>query len=351
MVKNLKWYLKWGILVLILILLMCALGIIRHDYSKNDTAARWSEDGDSSHIGVYISKEQNFSVVDVMKFREELKLKLKESDVHISENGMDTWTDCYSSKTSVQISDGSTETEITAYGVGNDFFLFHPLVLVSGSYFTEENSAKDLVLLDEDSAWRFFGSIDIAGMEISINGMTHIISGVIKRDSGMFQKAAGNNETAIYMSYDSLLAMEENLSITSYEVVMPNLTKDYAKKIVKENIKISDDKCEIVECTDRYSFDSLLKVIKNFGKRSMQTKAIIYPYWENSARGIEDVCAVLLLLFMILTGIILVYVIVRMICYYFKNEETIKSRISHKLQKILEMFRKIHSTIFKKDVV
>ena len=346
--KKLKWYLKWGILVLIVLLPVCALGIIRREYSETDTAARWSNDADTAQISVYISEEQNFSVLDIMKFREELKLKLKESDVHTSKNGTDTWTDCYSVKQTVQVSHAGTEAEITAYGVGGNFFLFHPFTLVSGAYFTEENLMQDLVLLDEDTAWRFFGSTDIAGMEIEINGVPHIISGVIERESGIFQNAAGNNKPAIYMSYDSLAGTEESLAITTYEVVMPNLTKDYAKKIVKEQLEILSSKCEIVECTDRYSFEALLKVMKTFGERAMQTKPIVYPFWENVARGVENVCALLLFLFLLMAGILMVYLIVRLIIFLRRNGETIQYQFQKKMQHFVAIWREVKRRIQQK---
>lgn len=346
--KKLKWYLKWGILVLIVLLPVCALGIIRREYSETDTAARWSNDADTAQISVYISEEQNFSVLDIMKFREELKLKLKESDVHTSKNGTDTWTDCYSVKQTVQVSHAGTEAEITAYGVGGNFFLFHPFTLVSGAYFTEENLMQDLVLLDEDTAWRFFGSTDIAGMEIEINGVPHIISGVIERESGIFQKAAGNNKPAIYMSYDSLAGTEESLAITTYEVVMPNLTKDYAKKIVKEQLEISNSKCEIVECTDRYSFEALLKVMKTFGERAMQTKPIVYPFWENVARGVENLCALLLFLFLLMAGILMVYLIVRLIIFLRRNGENIQYQFQKKMQHFVAIWREVKRRIQQK---
>ena len=167
----------------------------------------------------------------------------------------------------------------------------------------------------------------------------------------MFQKAAGNGKSSIYMSYDSLSKLEENLAITSYEVVMPNLTKGYAKKIVKDNIGISNSKCEIVECSDRYSFEALFKVIKNTGKRSMQTKAVVYPFWENASRGIEDVCALLLLLLLILSFIILVYVTFRLVIYVSKNGNNFKIWFLGKIKKIVKWFRKIYTTILKKNIV
>ena len=349
--KNFKWYLKCSIVFLLLIVPILVYGIFENNYSKNNVAYRWSNDKSSAHMGVYIAKEQAFSITDVYKFREVLKNELKKSDAHINKKGNDTWTDCYSSKSTVTLSDGLMETEITAYGVGGDFFLFHPITLVGGSYFLEDNDSKDLVVLDEDMAWRYFGSTDIEGMEIYINKKLHIISGVIKREEGMFQASAGNGKPSIYMSYSSLADLTKDLQITNYEVVMPNLTKDYAKKIVKKNIGISNNNYEMVEWSERYSFEALLSVIKNIGNRSMQTKAIIYPYWENSAKAIEDIWALVIGVWFVFTGITGIYTIIKLVSNFIKNKDKIGLFVLDKIKMLVGFYRKIYTTIFKKNIV
>jgi len=62
---------------------------------------------------------------------------------------------------------------------------------------------------------------------------------------------------------------------------------------VKENIGADENETEIVENTGRFSYVNSLKHFKGFAYRSMNAKAIIYPYWENLARGMEDILAFL----------------------------------------------------------
>lgn len=324
MVKRLKLFIKPGLMCIILVLPLLSIYLIKQNENSWKTAKRWSKDNTAAQISVYISEKAVFSADDVFKFREKLKLKLMESDaLSVKGNGR-AWADCYAVQGKVSVNTGVSETDFKAYGVSGDFFLFHPFELISGSYFSEDNPMDDLVILDEDCAWQLFGSTDIAGMEVLINGMPHIVSGVIKREYGMFQKAAGNNEPAMYLSYESFAKYGNVSAISSYEVVMPNLTRDYAKKLVKENIGVKADSREIVEVSDRYSLTSLFGVLKNYGKRSMQTKMIIYPFWENAARGIEDVCALLLLFFLILLAGVLVYAIIKCIRYVLHNKEELK---------------------------
>ena len=47
--------------------------------------------------------------------------------------------------------------------------------------------------------------------------------------------------------------------------------------------------------TNRFNGFALFDVIRGFGIRSMWTQPIFYPYWENVARGWEDVLGMLFL--------------------------------------------------------
>ena len=71
---------------------------------------------------------------------------------------------------------------------------------------------------------------------------------------------------------------------------------------------------EIVENSTRYRLSSLFKLLMQFGTRSMNGKAIIYPYWENIARGNEDILGLLLifaLLFFLYPAVLLLIVLIR----------------------------------------
>ena len=90
---------------------------------------------------------------------------------------------------------------------------------------------------------------------------------------------------------------------------MPNPVDEFAYGKVKEGIGIDEKNVEIVENSRRYSLPNRIKTILAFGTRSMNGKAIIYPYWENLARGYEDIIA-LLTVFMLL---LLLYPVVTVI--------------------------------------
>ena len=132
---------------------------------------------------------------------------------------------------------------VTAIGVGGDYFLFHPLQLLSGGYVSDEDYMADRVVLDAQTAFNLFGSSDVAGMEVTINGKTFPIAGVVKSEDDFATAAAldagaeassdptgvqSASKAMIYMSYAALNAMAE-LPIDCYEIVLPDPVSGFAK--------------------------------------------------------------------------------------------------------------------------
>lgn len=321
--------------ILILIALTAALHILPGRQPAQQAAMRWAKDGSTAHISVFATSAAKFDADDVFVLREKLKEALKE--VNLTENskkdipddkekavaandkkgngaavsnkansGADSkdtapdnnsvFLDCYSAKGSLTVSSDQTTASFTAYGVGGNFFFFHPLTLKSGAYFSEDSMMDDYVILDEDCAWQLFGSTDIAGMQITVNQKPLIIAGVVAREDSPFTEAAGNKKPTLYVSYQTLLSYGSTQPISCYEIILPNLTKGYAKRLVKDNLDIKSSRREIIENSSRYRLTNYANILKNFGKRSMQTKPLVYPYWENQARATEDVCVLLFVL-------------------------------------------------------
>lgn len=329
-----KKIIKYVVAVILLIVPVLIINYQKNNDVSHNAALRWDSSGKSAHISVFMSEDAKFTLNNVMEFEENMKNTLTESNALTNKSGYNTWIDSYSAKGHLTISRDGVNVEVSAIGVGGDFFFFHPLELVNGSYFTPDNLMDDLIVLDEDTAWRLFGSTDIQGMTVEINGKEYIISGVIKRDEGRLNKEAGNNKPTVYVSYNLLNKGEEETYITDYEVILPDLTKNYAYKIVKKGINLSADNRDIVKTDDRYSVTSLVKLLKNYGKRSMKTNGVIYPYWENVARGREDICVYALLTEIIIAVICIVYVVIKLIKLLKRNSENIKKLFSKVLEAV-----------------
>jgi len=208
--------------------------------------------------------------------------------------GRNLYTDAWSAFGEVSIADSRGPVSASVVGVGGDFFLFHPLYLRSGSYLSPNDIMKDRVLIDEELAWRLFGSSQLAGFEITINDRPFTIAGVISRESDFASSMAYTGGLGLFMSYEALYELTYgDARISNYEIVMPDPITGFALNAVNE--AFPDPVVHVVENSTRFSLGNSFAAIGAFGERSMRTEAIEYPYWENAARLVEDWLALLLI--------------------------------------------------------
>lgn len=281
--------------MLIFVVLLCITNHMGKAQMSQSMAERWSKEGDVAQISCFFSVGAYVSEDGIVEFEHSIDGALQEASIsQESENpSARLWIDAYSADGRVNIASDKTSIQAAAIGIGGDFFQFHPQQLLTGSYFSGNDLMKDYCVIDEDAAWQLFGSNDVAGQIVYIGGVPHIVTGVIERPQGRLDKAAGLDGTVVYVSYQTLSELGINYGINHYEIVMPNPVKNFAFSHVKENIGVDEKNMEILENTSRYSLLSRFKTVAAFGTRSMNGKAIIYPYWENIARGYEDIIALL----------------------------------------------------------
>lgn len=277
------------------ILLLAVSSGLSDSLLHQQMAKRWSEEKDAAQISCFFSPNAGVDTDRIQSFRYELDKALTEASIlQDSPNaGARLWADAYSAKGKITLSTERGKITADCIGVGGDFFLFHPLEFLHGTYFTEEYLNQDYCVIDEDAAWQLFGSNDVEGMTVMIGQIPHIVSGVIRREDGRMYQAAGLKSSVVYVPYSVLETHGVNYGIGHYEIVMPNPVSGYAFQYVKEHIGIVENEFEIVENSTRYQPGKRLEVLKKFATRSMTSKAVIYPYWENVARGYEDVIALL----------------------------------------------------------
>lgn len=284
---------------------------------EQQMAKRWSNVGESAQISCFFAQGTEVTKDTIRGFEAGLESSLKEEAIESASTNPNArmWIDAYSATGKVTLQNGKkTLADAKAIGVGGEFFQFHPLKLLYGNFFSASDVMEDYVILDEDAAWQLFGSNNVAGMQVTIAGVPHIVAGVIERADGRLNDAAGNQTTTVYLSNHSLETYGISYGINCYEVVMPNPVEGYALKTVKENMKMEDG-IEYIENTTRYSLLNLGKVFLEFGSRSMNSQAIIYPYWENVARGWEDIFAMILLfrvLFLLFPIVLLVILVIKL---------------------------------------
>ena len=244
---------------------------------------------------------------DIYQFRTDMVKAFEENSIALSSGY--GFTDCWSAQGSAKVYGERNDGTASVIAVGGNFFAFHPLKLLSGSYFSEEDLMRDNILLDEDLAWLLFGGSDLEGMSVHIFGMPFRIAGVVARESDYASKKAYTGGMGLYMSYDAYLDLSgaEGFGITCYEVCIPNPVKSFARNLIQAKFPL--DGGEVIENSERFSFISLLQDAASLPSRTMHSSAFC-PYWENAARYAETAASMMLVFAVIFGMVPLVFLLV-----------------------------------------
>ena len=301
--------------------------VIIQNQETQQMAKRWNPEGGSAQISCFFSTNTYITPDRIEEMRYGLTNKLKEASIVLEseKSGARLWADAYSAYGKITVNSERGNITADAIGIGGDFFMFHPVKLLEGSYFSGNDVMQDYCILDEDAAWRLFGSNDIAGQIVEIQGIPHLVQGVIEREKGHLQEAAGLDSSVIYVSYDTLNKYGSHSGINHYEIVMPNPVKGFAAGYVKDLFGIDEQEMEVVDNTSRFELLNRIQLVKSFGTRSMNGKAIIYPYWENVARGTEDILLVLTVFMLLFFVIPMTVIIIKLIILWRHRTWNIKS--------------------------
>ena len=306
--------------ILLLVLMICAAVLfgcveraLGRQLSTQQIASEWSAEDSYAQISCFFSKDAAVTKDYVIQLEQKLKTALQEASEDTSDVNGRTLVDCYSTKGELTLYSDRASITARAFGVGGDFFTFHPLKLLSGSYFDGEDLNKDGVVIDENVAWQLFGSNNVAGMYVEINGVQYPVRGVVKSDKGYFSDAADEEAATVYVSYEILEGRSDSstggmdsaaastpaagttgskggsygqsagTTLDSYELLIKNPVQKFGFNALKEALGLDKSIYEIVENSSRFGLMNRFTVLRNFGIRSMNTKNIVFPYWENRA--------------------------------------------------------------------
>ena len=295
---SLKSMICLGTLALLSLLCFLAWFFTGKTLESQKAAERWGGDSELAfrQFTVFLPESGRIGQEDIYRFRGTLETRLADASLETPERGS-LYCDAWSASGKLTVSGENGTGEASVIAVGGQYFHFHPLTLVSGSYLSENDLMKDRVLLDEDLAWLLFGGTDLAGMTVTINDLPYVVAGVVSREADKASTETYTGGAGMYMSFEAFSAIAEQ-GADCYEIVLPEPVDGFGAGLMKENFSIGDG--ELVENTGRYSFTRGLKLLGDFGTRSMRTSPVVYPYWENAARYYEDWCALYLLLGLLL---------------------------------------------------
>ena len=273
------------------IVMSIIISIGANKYQDQTVSKRWDKSGNSSHVSVFIKDTAFFTKTDVDGFEYELNEKLDFNSVFAESEESRRFIDCYVSKTTITLEGPCKTMGVNCMAVGGDFFKFHPVKLLSGTYFSGNDLMQDGVILDEETAWQLFGSSNVEGQKVLFGDRVLYVKGVYKKSEGKIYNYARGDKPEIFVPFELLNSEETPLYITSLEVCMPNPIKNFAANIMTDLITMDSSTYEIVDNSSRYSVENLWMIYKNKKYRSMQNHDIIYPYWEKIARYEEDLLA------------------------------------------------------------
>lgn len=320
-------------------------------------AERWQGESeiDYAQISCFIPVDETVTLNEIAAFREAAMTRLHEAALDIDTGEQVLMADAWSCTEKVSVSSALGKGEVYATAVGGEYFAFHPIRLISGSYISASDLMQDRALLDEDTAWLLFGSTNIQGMSFKINGVPFLVAGVIEREDDFASKKAYTAGMGIFISYDAystLLSAESAAApassdtanataaatsapgIQCYELILPNPVKNFALNLVKEKFPIG--RGEIVNNTERFTLSNLRSLLKSFDTRSMQTSGVIYPYWENASRGAEDRAVLLLLLGCVLLAPPVIAALILAVRYAVRGKRALEDDLMPRLKENAE---------------
>ncbi len=290
---------KYSVMILcalLIVILVCIGNHYKNLTEDSKAASRWDKEGGYTQMSAYLplGLMQDETLYDGMKYQ--MLDKLKAEGIQAESQDEKTILGAYSGYGTVTMKKDNNTASVDVIGVGGDFFYFHPLDMIDGSYLTEDYLMKDYVLLDKETAWDLFGAIEVTGMTVTINNIPFIVAGVYEPTDVYLAEEAGVTDNVVFMFYSSLSAHGTSSGIQWLDFLIPNPVKDFGMKIFKENGVVSLDDAVVVEQSTRYNLISLYKLVPDYAKRSMSQTGIVYPYWENMARGYENILVAFLLI-------------------------------------------------------
>ncbi len=303
---------------------------------------RWSDGKEFAQISLFISPSQYVTNDEIGLYRHEIESGYKTKGMVAAfepETGNPNLMDAYMATTTMDLKGEYGSKTLDTFCVGGDFFLFHPVRLLSGNYFSEDDLMHDYILLDEEAAWDLFGGTDVAGKKVEWNDMELVVAGIYRRESGEIETlAAGNSEPKVFVSYDLFKYDPAKPAITSYELLAPNPIKNYATDVVNSITVFPDDAVKTVENSSRFSYANYYELLKNRKGRIMRTDDIPFPYWENLARYKEGKLMYVALWQWILATVLFVLVFVNLMVFLVQHKPT-KETFEKLMDKIREKRR------------
>lgn len=288
-----------------------------------------------AQVSAYTADTAAVTIDSIFMTRVNIDKSLVENSITSERENARLWTDAFStSQRLINVSADKTSSEASMIATGGDFFLFHQLDMLYGSCYSDSDVMHDRVVIDETLAWRLYGSSNIAGKPVTINGKYFYIAGVFRQSGNSDMKKVYGEKPRIFMSYQGLELIDEGVPLfTCYEACLPSPVTGVGQKIFTEALKLDEYSSRIVENSARYGLKNRFTIISEFGMRSVADNSVYYPFWENAARITEDKSA--LVLTFQLAGLILpIVTVVWLFARFIKNRKKLTDKLKDNFVKM-----------------
>jgi len=276
--------------VVIQFILLGISGLISGKLPSQSADERWSGDGTRySQISCFISPDYGYSINNIRTMHTAMEKKLTDNSITAANENARLWVYSYSAESNVNVKSGRASLGASVTITGGDFFILHPLRLISGSYYSDDLFTQENIVIDEDSAWKLFGSTDVAGLEVTINGTAFVVVGVVETETDDEYPSPH-----VYMPASVFEKARNMPDITCVEFILPDPVSGFALSAVEEVMTVSESEIDIVDNTARYKMPALYRYIGDFETVVVGGKLIKYPFWENIEKLAEFRCAILL---------------------------------------------------------
>jgi len=283
-----------AVCVVLCLCLLAVKAVISGGYTSQQMAQRWQAGSvNYAQLTWFLPESGGYRHSDVELWRRSIDKAFEEEAIAPQADTARLWIDCYSGEREVQIANGDNSVTARAIVTGGDFFAFHPVTLLDGWYYSEDDIMDDRVILDKNLAWELFGGYDLEGISLNVNGQYCLIAGVCDLPENKAELECYTNKPTVYLPSSLMQRIGGEATVTCYEVVAPNPVKGFAVDKIGNALAFADGSYESVTNTKRFNFTNSLKTVSEFGKRSQRISDIFFPWWENAARYIESWCALL----------------------------------------------------------
>ncbi len=293
-----------GICAIILAVSLVVIGVFelavlhyKGELEYLEAGARWSADGEAyAVINLYLEEGSAVSSDQALSWVNSINTSLLNSSVTPNE-GARSWAYTYAADVTVSVVGVKSTVTAEAIAAGGDYFIFHPMKLLYGSYFLNDDSNPMGIVIDRNLAWKLFGAENIVGMTVTINGEEFVVTGVSEPESenGIYGYTYGTRPR-MYMNYAGYIkTVGDDNSVTVFETALPNSVKGFAKNIFDGVISTNEETSEKIEVSSRFSFENRYSNMKTLKYSWIRENKIEYPYWENEAKVYDYYCAIFMI--------------------------------------------------------